>query len=122
MKLYHIDMSKAEKLVSPVVDGAEILRLPMTDNDSETVRVGVVDFVNGARTKMHTHDGDQVLVILEGEGVYATQEEEYHVKAGDVLLFKAGELHSHGAEEGKSVRQLGIRSVAGGSGATTAAK
>lgn len=119
MKLYHIDPSLAEKLNTPVADGAEIWRQPMTDDDSKSVRVGIVDFKNGAHTKMHTHDGDQVLVILEGEGVYTTPEEEFHVKAGDVLLFHAGEPHTHGAEPGKSVKQLGIRGVTNGNGANT---
>lgn len=119
MKLYHMDLSTAERIKSPVCEGAEILRQPMTDNDSKTLRVGIVEFRDGARTKMHTHDGDQVAVILKGEGLFTTEDAEYHVKEGDVLLFSAGEVHSHGAEPGKSVVQLGIRAVTGGNSANT---
>ena len=119
MKLYHIDSALAVKDTKPVSAGQEIWRQAMTDADSKTVRVGIVDFKDGAHTKMHTHDGDQVAVILEGEGLYATPTEEFHVKAGDVLLFSAGEPHMHGAEPGKSVKQLGIRAVIDGNGSKT---
>lgn len=118
MKLYRMDPEKAIKNTGAIANG-EIWRQPMTDDDSKSVRVGVVDFKDGACTKMHTHDGDQVLVILEGEGLYKTETEEFHVTAGDVLLFYAGELHSHGAEPGKSVKQLGIRGVTDGNGSNT---
>lgn len=119
MKLYHIDPALGIKDERPIAQGGEVFRQPMTDNDSKTVRVGVVEFKDGAHTKMHAHDGDQILVILDGEGLYKTETEEYHVKKGDVMLFYAGEIHSHGAEPGKSVTQLGIRAVTDGNGANT---
>lgn len=118
MQVFHIDPALAKKDERPVIDG-DVWRQPITDKASETIRVGVVDFKNGSHSRMHSHDGDQVLVIMEGEGLYKTETEEVHVKAGDVLLFKAGEVHMHGAAPGKDCKQLGIRAVKGGDGSNT---
>lgn len=118
MQVFHIDPEKSVKNEKAIAEG-EIWRQSITDDYSKTLRVGMVDFKDGAHTKMHTHDGDQVLVIMEGEGLYKTETEEVYVKAGDVLLFAAGEVHSHGAAPGKSVKQLGIRAVKDGEGSNT---
>lgn len=118
MLVFHIDPEKSKKEERAIANG-EIWRQPITDEYSKTIRLGMVDFRDGAHTKMHTHDGDQILVIMEGEGLYRTETEEFYVKAGDVLLIPAGELHSHGAAPGKSVKQLGVRAVVDGNGNNT---
>src|SRR5687768_5369669 len=58
---------------------------------------GVVSFGSGARTKMHRHTSDQILIITVGTGVVSTPTEERTVSAGDVILIPAGEDHWHGA-------------------------
>lgn len=71
----------------------EGLRGEFEDN---TVRASQVTFRPGERTKLHTHDGIQVLYVTEGTGIVATREEERTVTEGDLILFPPGEAHWHG--------------------------
>lgn len=64
--------------------------------EGTTVRSSEVTFRPGERTKLHTHDGIQVLYVTEGTGVVATREEERTVTEGDLILFTPGEEHWHG--------------------------
>lgn len=54
-------------------------------------------FEAGGRNLRHTHGFDQALFITEGAGIVATEAQEQHVTAGDLLLVPAGERHWHGA-------------------------
>lgn len=67
---------------------------------SEIHRIVEVTFTNGARTKLHTHTTDQVLLITDGKGVVGTREERHEVTAGDVVFIRAREPHFHGAAPG----------------------
>jgi quercetin dioxygenase-like cupin family protein len=66
-------------------------------NDGTNLNLGIVSFSAGSRNKFHKHTSDQILVITEGTGVVATDDEERTVSAGDVVLIPAGENHWHGA-------------------------
>lgn len=72
------------------------------------VTVGMVRFFNGGRNVRHTHTADQVLYIVDGEGIVATDTEEAHVRGGDVVHVPAGEIHWHGAAPGKDMSHLSI--------------
>jgi quercetin dioxygenase-like cupin family protein len=67
-----------------------------------------VRFTNGGRNKLHIHTQDQVLYVIEGEGIVASTEHEHHVGAGDVVHVTAGEVHWHGAAPGKDMAHLSI--------------
>src|SRR5208337_2391780 len=49
------------------------IRSIINESVTKDVEVYLVSFENGARTKIHYHDSDQVLVTAEGEGVLAVQ-------------------------------------------------
>jgi quercetin dioxygenase-like cupin family protein len=70
------------------------------DAGSRDLRLIEVAFKRGARTKLHVHTTDQILVITEGEGIVATRNEQHEVSVGDVALIPAGEAHWHGARPG----------------------
>src|SRR5258707_14338526 len=53
-------------------------------------------FDPGARNRPHTHNFDQVLYILNGEGIVATDTEEHRVDLGDLVVVPAGEQQLHG--------------------------
>ena len=57
---------------------------------------------------MHRHSCDQVLVIVEGRGIIATEAETREVERGDVIVVPAGELHWHGALSGETMTHLSI--------------
>lgn len=70
--------------------------------------LSVVHFEDGARTHWHTHPGEQVLYILEGEGRVGNEREEIRVGRGDVVHAPPGERHWHGAVPGRSMTHLSI--------------
>jgi quercetin dioxygenase-like cupin family protein len=73
----------------------------------------IVRFEDGARTHWHTHPGEQVLYILDGEGRVGNGEEEVQVSAGDLVHTGPGERHWHGAMPGKSMTHISVTTVGG---------
>ncbi|MDE1764681.1 MAG: cupin domain-containing protein [Thaumarchaeota archaeon] len=73
-------------------------------------------FKNGAKTKLHHHEGSQVLVVTQGTGTLVLykkirvhgkttvikQETKTMLKAGDIACIPKNTLHWHGAIRGKS--------------------
>ena len=71
---------------------------PVVDTDlSKRFSITQVNFSRGVRNKFHSHTIEQVLIITEGVGIVATDEEEITVVPGDVIFIPAGEKHWHGA-------------------------
>jgi len=75
-----------------------------------------VTFHDGARTRLHYHDSDQILIAIEGEGmveifkkIEAAQDGKYQLvvedstnfKDGETVLIPAGKLHWHGGITGQ---------------------
>ena len=66
--------------------------------ESNNYNCSVVNFTKGSTTGWHTHDCDQILVVVHGTGVVATESERKEIKVGDVVHIKAQENHWHGAK------------------------
>ena len=73
--------------------------------------VSVVRFEDGARTHWHTHPGEQLLYILEGQGRVGTADEELQVGPGDVVYAAPGERHWHGAAPGQAMTHISVTNV-----------
>ncbi len=71
-------------------------------------RIVEVTFTHGARTKLHEHTADQVLLITDGRGVVGTRGERHEVAAGDVVFIPAREPHFHGAAPGKDMTHYSV--------------
>jgi quercetin dioxygenase-like cupin family protein len=78
---------------------------------NEHFRVQEVAFAPGGRTTWHTHSFHQVLVITDGSGVVATDDEERHVQPGDVLHIAPGTRHWHGADADSPMAHLSINGL-----------
>jgi 4-carboxymuconolactone decarboxylase len=78
------------------------------DDVSERLRLNLVKFSPGARTKWHRHTFEQGLIITEGRGIVATEEHEHVVGAGDVVIVYAEEKHWHGATETTAMAHIAI--------------
>ena len=74
----------------------------------ETLRLGLVKFSPGGRTKWHRHSYEQGLVITEGKGIVATEETEHVVEPGDVVIIPVNEKHWHGATETTAMAHISI--------------
>jgi len=81
---------------------------PIIGTESAQFRVSELTFRDGARTKAHTHDSEQIVIVTAGEGIVATADEQRSISVGDIALIPAGESHWHGAPVGGSVSQLSL--------------
>jgi len=97
MEIVRRDPQPAPVNTAPVVEGTVRLRRLVGAALTAELAVFHTRFEPGGRNLLHTHTFDQVLYILEGEGIVATESEEHRVHAGDAVLVPAGEAHWHGA-------------------------
>lgn len=81
-----------------------------------------VYFENGAKTKMHSHNGNQILIVTKGIGSletfrkYGTKKTEFKIKKiekislkeGDVVYIPSNTLHTHGAISKKTFSHIAI--------------
>ena len=89
--------TKAE-MTGGLMTGTQVWRQAIFDpDDSNNFNFAIVAFDAGSRNKFHKHSGDQILVITEGTGTVANDNESLTVTEGDVVLIPARENHWHGA-------------------------
>ncbi|EGP93932.1 cupin domain-containing protein [Nitrosarchaeum koreense] len=81
-----------------------------------------VYFENGAKTKMHSHNGNQILIVTKGIGSleifrkYGIKKTEFKIKKiekislneGDVVYIPSNTLHTHGATNKKTFSHIAI--------------
>lgn len=111
-KIQVVRISDVEK--KPINDGiafGTVNRQAISDGISETVRVGLVNFMNGAGNIPHSHAGDQILIITEGECIVTSEEGAFVASAGDVVIVPAGLVHTHSAKPGTNMSHFGIMAI-----------
>jgi quercetin dioxygenase-like cupin family protein len=81
-----------------------------------------VYFENGAKTKMHLHNGNQILIITKGIGnleifrKYGAKNTDFKIKRiekislkeGDIVHIPSNTLHTHGSSEKKTFSHIAI--------------
>jgi quercetin dioxygenase-like cupin family protein len=105
-----IDGNAAPKRDGGAIFSGTVHTLPLVDSrhGAEQLRLLSVTFSPGARTKLHYHTHEQVLVITEGRGIVATEQEEHHVTPGDVVYVPRQERHWHGSDGEFSMTHISI--------------
>jgi quercetin dioxygenase-like cupin family protein len=77
---------------------------------AQSVEALIVHFPAGARTRPHTHPGEQVLHFVRGSGfVHLVGEEEQRVPEGGIVIVPSGRLHMHGATEAEAICHIALR-------------
>ena len=110
MRVLRTSEIKPEVASTPIFIGGQVkTQTLLTPETSKSFQSAVVNFTPGTRTKFHTHTGDQILIVTQGEGIVATEEEEISVCLGDIIFFPAGEKHWHGSTEGSSFSHIHIQ-------------
>jgi len=85
--------------------------------ESQEQKIFHVTFQNGARTKLHTHTGGQILIVTKGKGslqMYlksGNKKSKFLIKKtdkinlfeGDIVYIPAKKLHTHGSIDKKQV-------------------
>jgi quercetin dioxygenase-like cupin family protein len=64
------------------------------DNGEVNVSVFLLRALPGRGPGPHRHPYDEVQFIREGRGAWVVNGEEFEAGAGDILVIKAGEVHS----------------------------
>ena len=108
LKLTRLDRSAAKPSPSPIFVGHVETQSLVSEGDTDLLRVTAVTFADGARNLWHAHSTDQVLVVTEGRGIVATEDEEIVLGEGDVVMIPAGRRHWHGAVAGETFTHLSI--------------
>jgi quercetin dioxygenase-like cupin family protein len=67
------------------------------DIGDQVVTASTIRFRPGERTRYHTHDYGQTLVVTEGTGMVGTEDERLEVTEGDIVFFPPDEVHWHGS-------------------------
>jgi quercetin dioxygenase-like cupin family protein len=108
------DIPRTEADMAPLgsgglMTGTQVWRQSILNpDDSNNFNFAIVAFDAGSRNKFHKHSGDQILVITEGTGKVASDDEVIEVSEGDVVVIPAGENHWHGAPDGTAMAHITI--------------
>jgi 4-carboxymuconolactone decarboxylase len=106
MKVIKVDQIKKEVQVKPLFAGRVTSQTIVDESLSNRVTIRQVNFDKGARNKFHAHSIEQILIITEGKGIVATEQEEIVVMTGDIIFIPANEKHWHGAAKDSTLSHL----------------
>ena len=107
MKITRIDRDEAAGVPNP--DWFPRGDVRMQKLCEGAVEMIAVFFDAGARTKPHTHETDQILHVVTGEGIVATEGERRIIHAGEVVVVPAAVWHWHGATDRSAMCHLSIK-------------
>src|SRR5690606_6308803 len=105
-------------------EGRVEIKKMITDALTREVETFLVTFIDGARTKLHYHETDQVLIATKGRGIVALQtgvrmendttatvkmDEVHYLEEGDFVCIPAWKWHWHGAVKGSTFAHYQIK-------------
>jgi quercetin dioxygenase-like cupin family protein len=114
MKVIRISEVKAEESTSHLFVGKVLRQQLIDEKTADQLLLSLGTFSPGAKTLWHTHPTEQVLYIVEGMGIVATEAEEVIATPGTILYIPAGENHWHGATPESSFAHISIVTRSGG--------
>ena len=89
---------KGQKLPAEWFTGNAFLTPLVAKDNNNNFSAGSVTFEPGARTNWHTHPRGQVLIVIEGNGLYQEKGKAARpIKKGDVVNIPENIEHWHGA-------------------------
>lgn len=98
MKVIRTEQVPKQPATSSLFTGGPVTLQPIvTQQMRKYFGMSLVNFSKGARTKLHSHTSDQVLLVTAGTGIVATEQDELVVRVGDIIYIPVGEKHWHGA-------------------------
>ena len=107
MKVIRTSQVEKEQTTVPSLFTGMVTTQPVIGKElSKNISIAQVNFGSGVRNKFHKHSTEQILIVTEGKGIVATEEEEIAVSIGDIIYIPAGEKHWHGAAQGATFSHL----------------
>lgn len=86
-------LSAAPALAEDKVKRTELNRADLSGSDTMEVIVSRLEIAPGGRIPLHTHHGDEHLIVLEGGVMTAPNGKEIPFKSGMTAHFPAGKVH-----------------------------
>jgi len=83
-----------------IFEGGDVWRRQIANaqtTENEDFSFSIVQFSAGAKTKLHTHSGDQILYCLAGIGEVGANGKTELISVGDTVVIPANEVHWHGS-------------------------
>ena len=110
MKIVNLKSIEENDAAGPLFVGGKVYTQFLLQEafGGDKIQIINVKFAPGARNKFHTHTTEQILFVIEGEGIVATRDDEQIVTPGTLIYFAPGEEHWHGATEYSSFAHLSI--------------
>ena len=106
------EVAKEEITSSPIFFGGAVSRQELVDSKtSELFNFNLINFNAGAKNKLHTHSSDQILYVVSGKGIVATEKSEHFVTEGITVHIPAEEKHWHGATDESSFSHIALTAV-----------
>lgn len=124
MEKFRTSEINPDSSMSKYFDGNVEVRKMITDVLTKDFETFLVTFLDGAKTKLHYHEVDQVLIATEGNGTVALQtgvimnaedqaivkiDERHDMSEGDFVCIPAYKWHWHGAAKGAKFSHLQIK-------------
>ncbi len=106
--------TKGEKLSSDYFTGNAFLNTLLTRDKNNNFAMGSVTFEPKARTHWHTHPKGQILIVIEGEGLYQEKGKPARpIRKGDVISIPEKLEHWHGASSNNKMIHIAITNFEG---------
>lgn len=115
------DVAPDQSMLKYFEGNVEIKKM-VTEAASKEVEAYLVTFSAGARTKLHYHETDQILIATRGKGVVALQAkvemhdgtakvgmEEHALEEGGFVCVPAYVWHWHGAQKGEDFAHIQVK-------------
>jgi quercetin dioxygenase-like cupin family protein len=125
MQKENIHTAKEKKVNEVYFNGTVTIREVISELNSREQEMYHVTFQNGARTTLHSHESDQILIVTGGRGViglingnsikgFKIEDNDilFLESVGDTVCIPRNKLHFHGAiKEGENFSHIAIRKL-----------
>jgi quercetin dioxygenase-like cupin family protein len=108
MHVSHFRDAKPERAIRDLFMGEVHSQMQAQAPQAEQLRLNLVKFSAGGRTKWHTHTFEQALIIVEGKGIVADEAAEHVVEPGDVVVVRKMEKHWHGGTDTTAMAHIAV--------------
>ena len=124
MQKLNVNDVSTDSSMSKYFEGRVEIKKMITDALTKDFETFLVTFHDGARTKLHYHEVDQVLIATEGSGIVVVEtdvrmdsdttatirmNESHNMAEGDFVCIPALKWHWHGASKGSKFSHLQIK-------------
>ena len=110
MKIAAIDRRKAiDQSKTGRFEGQVSIHKLVAAPEELDIEFQAVFFAAHSRTRPHIHERDQILYVIEGQAIVATDTGKRIVSAGEVAAIPAGVWHWHGATADAPMCHISIK-------------